>query len=300
MCNQYFPGRLDRFCAEKNFGGNSPFNTAQKQKQNLFQQQQHNDRRKQFNRTRELSRGELPLLSCLSNFLIWTTATARATRQQHLFSCQTLVHPWWTTARNQNIFFKSWPTSSSLVFLSLSLSLSLARFLVFSFFQPYFTINPAMFDHQTWDYKSLQKLCKTLNLKQTGQRGQLIKRLQEFHKEHASSRFGAGAFANIGVQVYTSPTKSKARVSQKFLSPCINRSNGEPILKHESCYPYDISEMASTARTPIRSSSKPPRTPKSSARRIAFSPYNQVRIIPHRLDHLKGSPVSRALDMSED
>jgi hypothetical protein len=157
-----------------------------------------------------------------------------------------------------------------------------------------------MFDHATWDYKSLQKLCKTLNLKQNGTRAKLINRLQTFHREHASNRFGAGAFANIGVQVYSSPTKTKTRVSKKFLSPCINRSTGEPILKRESSFTCEPHELASTARTPIRSSAKKaPRTPKSSARRIAFSPYNQVRIIPHRLD-LKGSPCARALNMSEE
>ena len=155
-----------------------------------------------------------------------------------------------------------------------------------------------MFDHATWDYKSLQKLCKTLNLKQTGTRAKLIVRLQAFHKEHASNRFGAGAFANIGVQVYSSPTKSKTRVSKKFLSPCINRSNGDPILKKVSSFVDDSEGFASTSRTPIRSGKKAPRTPRSSARRIAFSPYNQVRIIPHRLD-LKGSPVARGLDMSD-
>ena len=165
--------------------------------------------------------------------------------------------------------------------------------------QPYFTINPAMFDHATWDYKSLQKLCKTLNLKQIGTRAKLISRLQNFHREHASNRFGAGAFANIGVQVYSSPTKSKTRVSKKFLSPCINRSTGEPILKKQSSFTCEPHEMASTSRTPIRSNKKAPRTPRSSARRIAFSPYNQVRIIPHRLD-LKGSPVVRSLNMAEE
>ena len=131
-----------------------------------------------------------------------------------------------------------------------------------------------MFDHSTWDYKSLQKLCKTLGVKQTGTREKIIARLQQFHKEHPTSeRFGAGAFANIGVQVYSSPTKTKPRVSRKFLSPMVNRSRGNSILK--------------------------PQTPGSrrQAKRICFSPYNQVHIIPHRLD-LK-SPV-RAMDLDDD
>ena len=171
--------------------------------------------------------------------------------------------------------------------------------------QPYFTINPSMFDHATWDYRSLQKLCKTLGLKQTGTKQKLISRLQTFHHEHRSNRFGAGAFANIGVQVYSSPTKSRTRVKREFLSPMVSRATGSPILKKRSsfvdadCYDDDLSSqgLASTARTPIRSTSHSSCKPRSTARKICFSPYNQVHIIPHRLD-LK-SPV-RAMDLDDD
>jgi hypothetical protein len=162
-----------------------------------------------------------------------------------------------------------------------------------------------MFDHATWDYRSLQKLCKTLGLKQTGTRQKLISRLQVFHREHASNRFGAGAFANIGVQVYSSPTKTKTRVKREFLSPMVSRATGSPILKKRSsfvdadCYDDDLASqgLASTARTPIRSTSRSSRKPRSTAKKICFSPYNQVHIIPHRLD-LK-SPV-RAMDLDDD
>jgi hypothetical protein len=173
-----------------------------------------------------------------------------------------------------------------------------------NFAEPYFTINPSMFDHKTWDYRSLQKLCKTLGLKQTGTRQKLIARLQKFHRDHASNRFGAGAFANIGVQVYSSPTKTKTRVSAKFLSPRVKKATGSPILKKHSsfvdddCMDVDLEDseyFASTARTPIRNSSS--RKPRSKAARICFSPYNQVHIIPHRLD-LK-SPV-RSMDFEDD
>lgn len=156
-----------------------------------------------------------------------------------------------------------------------------------------------MFDHATWDYRSLQKLCRTLGLKQNGTRQNLIQRLQRFHRENSSDHFGAGAFANIGVQVYSSPSKRRTRVSKKFLSPCVRRATGSPILKRESSFAgEETSCMSPEPRAGgIRCRSSVKR--RSSAKRICFSPYNQVRLIPHRHD-LQGSPVVRSMDFGDD
>jgi hypothetical protein len=84
----------------------------------------------------------------------------------------------------------------------------------------------------------------------------------------------------------------------------VKKATGSPILKKHSsfvdddCMDVDLEDseyFASTARTPIRNSSS--RKPRSKAARICFSPYNQVHIIPHRLD-LK-SPV-RSMDFEDD
>ena len=125
----------------------------------------------------------------------------------------------------------------------------------------YFTINPAMLDGSEWSVANLRKLCGDLGIKSTGSRSSLVRRLQRYHKENATQKFGAGAFAGIGVQLYSSPTKTTGpRVNKRFISPMIHRADGTPILKRQSCP-----------------------TPRS-AKRIVFSPYNQVQLVPNRLD----------------
>ena len=127
----------------------------------------------------------------------------------------------------------------------------------------YFTINPSCLSDKEWSVENLRKLCTDLRIKATGGRMTLVRRLQRYHKENATQKFGAGAFAAIGVQLYSSPTKTTGpRVNARFISPMITRACGTPILK---------------TRNGDRSGNQ-------SAKRIAFSPYNQVQLVPNRLD----------------
>jgi|UPI00048DCB8A hypothetical protein len=175
--------------------------------------------------------------------------------------------------------------------------------------QGYFTLNPGCFDLQSWEYKSLQKLCNKLKVKCTGSRDDLVRRLVDFHNAHRGS-FGAGAFHNIGVDIH-SPNKTTFKVDSKYVSPMVCRSNGDSILKRvESANKFfnddsvfsrmDIDEDVVMEepveqKTPHRNRTpcKTPRSKKTggkSAKRIAFSPYNQVKLIPNRRDVRLYSP----------
>ena len=175
--------------------------------------------------------------------------------------------------------------------------------------QGYFTLNPGCFDLQSWEYKSLQKLCNKLNVKSTGSRDDLVRRLISFHNAHRGS-FGAGAFHNIGVDIH-SPNKTTFKVDSKYVSPMVCRSNGTSILKRvedaNKCFDENsvLSRMdidgdvdmgePQEQKTPERHKTpcKTPRSKKTggkSAKRIAFSPYNQVKLIPNRRDVKVFSP----------
>ena len=179
--------------------------------------------------------------------------------------------------------------------------------------QGYFTLNPGCFDLQSWEQKSLQKLCAKLGIKAKGSREDLVRRLQQFHNDHRAA-FGAGAFHNIGVDIH-SPNKTSFKVDEKYVSPMVCRSNGGSILKRLkdannalALDSMDIAEDIDTddvlmqgnenysnggTKTPSRTPQKTPSrktTGGKSARRIAFSPYNQVKLIPNRRDVKLYSP----------
>ena len=179
--------------------------------------------------------------------------------------------------------------------------------------QGYFTLNPGCFDLQSWEQKSLQKLCAKLGIKAKGSREDLVRRLQQFHNDHRAA-FGAGAFHNIGVDIH-SPNKTSFKVDEKYVSPMVCRSNGGSILKRLqdannalALDRMDIAEDIDTddvlmqgnenysnggTKTPSRTPKKPQSrktTGGKSARRIAFSPYNQVKLIPNRRDVKLYSP----------
>ena len=178
--------------------------------------------------------------------------------------------------------------------------------------QGYFTLNPGCFDLKSWEIKSLQKLCAKLGIKSKGNRDELVRRLQQFHNDHRAA-FGAGAFHNIGVDIH-SPNKTSFKVDEKYVSPMVCRSNGGSILKklqeandmlalERMDIAVDDEDTLMTGdsgnfntggtKTPSRTPQKTPRrktTGGKSARRIAFSPYNQVKLIPNRRDVKMYSP----------
>jgi hypothetical protein len=174
--------------------------------------------------------------------------------------------------------------------------------------QGYFTLNPGCFDLQSWEFKSLQKLCSKLNVKSTGSRDDLVRRLIQFHNAHRGS-FGSGAFHNIGVDIH-SPNKTTFKVDSKYVSPMVCRSNGDSILKRvelaNEMFPGGVERMDIDEDVTMEEVGNPPKTPmrtpcktpnrktdgKSTAKRIAFSPYNQVKLIPNRKDVKLYSPSS--------
>eukprot|EP00943_MAST-04B_sp_MAST-4B-sp1_P005442 g5442.t1 len=184
--------------------------------------------------------------------------------------------------------------------------------------QGYFTLNPGCFDLKSWEQKSLQKLCAKLGIKTKGNREDLVRRLQQFHNDHRAA-FGAGAFHNIGVDIH-SPNKTSFKVDEKYVSPMVCRSNGGSILKrlqeannalaidrmdivedidaddvvmNGMSENYNNNNNNGGSKTPSRTPQKTPRrktTGGKSAKRIAFSPYNQVKLIPNRRDVKLYSP----------
>ena len=71
-----------------------------------------------------------------------------------------------------------------------------------------------MLDGSEWSVANLRKLCGDLGIKNTGSRSSLVRRLQRYHKENATQKFGAGAFAGIGVQLYSRPQRRRGQGEQ--------------------------------------------------------------------------------------
>lgn len=148
--------------------------------------------------------------------------------------------------------------------------------------QKFFAFNPSTFDDpELWTQRDLQRLCSKLGLRATGSRADLVHRLQVWHRSSHSDpecAWPAGKFTMLGVSVYQAPAapaspapaspaplspKRQLAVSPRFLSPLMGRKKTRP-------------------RTPssiLRQGEAP-----SSAKRVMFSPYNGIHLIPHRED----------------
>eukprot|EP00743_Colponemidia_sp_Colp-15_P005252 GILK01005651.1.p1 GENE.GILK01005651.1~~GILK01005651.1.p1 ORF type:complete len:167 (-),score=17.30 GILK01005651.1:165-665(-) len=150
--------------------------------------------------------------------------------------------------------------------------------------EPYVTFNPGLLDDvQAWPWRSLQKLCKKLNLPSKAKREILVAQLREWHEkrfdtENLYSDRGSN-FALMPVKV--NENQDKANVSPRLLGPLRQRSatlpDGTPraILKAKSAYS--------------------PNTPANDRKKsLCFSPFNGVKIISPRAS-LFESPVSPML-----
>jgi SAP domain len=138
-------------------------------------------------------------------------------------------------------------------------------------------LNPGCFDDvNAFKYRDLQQLAKHVGVPANGKRTDLVKRLQKWHRTQFSDirdeRDAASNFTLLKVDVI-SPT-SGPKVEPALLSPLIKkprkRADGTPV----------------GILTPSKTNRRRAATPGASAKkRIKFSCFNGVKIIPDRETH---------------
>lgn len=180
-----------------------------------------------------------------------------------------------------------------------------------------FTINPSTFeDELIWSYADLQKLCKALEIKASGKRIELVKRLQEWHKartDDGHSLLGEGeqnyplnvngsnfSIYKMYIQPRTTGVLNSVPSSPQKSTSCATSNEPSSIKKVTSLVGLSESSPLVVSPTLLRplAPTTPVRTPSKSilkapgsegkASRIKFSPYNGTKVIPNRRDEIKG------------
>ena len=109
--------------------------------------------------------------------------------------------------------------------------------------------------------------------------------LKQWHRDnsHNPSRISAN-FALLGVSVMLPAEHGKSPepiVSPRFLSP-LRRKRTKSRLSMSAKAPRDATPPRSILKR--QAARAPPKTATPGSRRLMFSPYNMVKLIPHRAD----------------
>ena len=141
----------------------------------------------------------------------------------------------------------------------------------------YFSINPELLE--TWHYRDVQKLCKTIGLSAKGSKSALLDRLSKWNKAGRSWETAeCGRFALIGVRISTP--------EQELFSPIKRNKKVRSILKRNgsSCAttPFEAGTKTGGAPERERSRTATPCDMTKSKGRLMFSPYNMVTVIPRK------------------
>jgi len=154
----------------------------------------------------------------------------------------------------------------------------------------YFAVNPDLLDENIWSYRQLQCLAKRVGVKANGSRAVLVERLQQWHKngnpavdddsssdtenKPPSKQTDESNFHML--QVNLSKQKMLC-TSPRLLSPFGKSQRFES----ECGTPSSILKSKQACTTPDRRTT-PGDLTASAKKRLEFSPYNKVALVPPR------------------
>ena len=169
--------------------------------------------------------------------------------------------------------------------------------------QEYFSLNPGLFSERTqWSYQSLKSLCKELGLGGAGKRSDLELKLQRWHVARTecdenlvpSNDFEENLPMNVlgsNFNVLKMMPPSKKGGKNKKRQPLIPIVSSESEDKENYCCvsPVRINCPGTPAKSILKQDSKFEHCPPSATKmqNISFSPYNKVRVIPHRIFNIE-------------
>lgn len=197
----------------------------------------------------------------------------------------------------------------------------------------YITFNPDLFqDSNQWSYRDLQRLCKRLTLPANGSRDVLVERLHCWHRtkftepkaigdrtmgtfesdmqssmdeENLEINTMANNFAMLSVQVKSTPMSVRRRKTSLLTesSKAINAEAGQlrPLRQIlEPVIPETPSRGILKKQRVVEPEEGIVRGSSTRPSRIAFSPFNAVKVIPHRLSHVTVNLMEQFSDHSFD
>ena len=170
--------------------------------------------------------------------------------------------------------------------------------------EEYFTLNPGLFSEKTqWTYQNLKSLCKELGLGGNGKRCELEAKLENWHLMRA--RGGEtlvpsqddvenlpmnvlGSNFNILKIVPPTEREQKGNRNKKRLA-LITPIESEN--KENYCCVSPVRNLcpATPVKSILKQDSRSENCPVSATKLhgIKFSPFNKVRVIPHRIFHIE-------------
>ena len=165
--------------------------------------------------------------------------------------------------------------------------------------QEYFSLNPGLFSEKTqWSYQNLKSLCKELGLGGGGNRIDLELKLQRWHVARTESDENLvpsndceenlpmnvlGSNFNVLKIVPPSKRGGKNRKRQPLIPVVSSDSDNK---ENYCCISPPRNNCPGTpAKSILKQDSRFEKCPPSATKmqNISFSPYNKVRVIPHRI-----------------
>jgi hypothetical protein len=170
--------------------------------------------------------------------------------------------------------------------------------------QEYYSLNPGMFSEKTqWTYQNLKSLCKELGLGGAGKRCELEAKLQEWHLTRAEGENLVpsqdheenlpmnvlGSNFNILKIIPPSERSQKGNRSKKRQSLIPSLMSADDKENYNCTSPVRSFCPATPGKSILKQDSRLVNCPVSATKLhgIKFSPFNKVRIIPHRIFHVE-------------
>lgn len=170
--------------------------------------------------------------------------------------------------------------------------------------EEYFTLNPGLFSEKTqWTYQNLKSLCKELGLGGNGKRCELEAKLENWHLQRA--RGGETLVpsqddvenlpmnvlgSNFNILKIVPPTQreqkgNRNKKRQALITPLESEN------KENYCCVSPVRSVcpATPVKSILKQDSRSENCPVSATKlhAIKFSPFNKVRVIPHRIFHIE-------------
>lgn len=168
--------------------------------------------------------------------------------------------------------------------------------------EEYFSLNPGVFSEKTqWSYQNLKSLCKELGLGGSGKRCELEAKLQRWHLSRAEGENlvpSAENEENLPMNVLGSnfnilkivpPTERELKGNRNKRKPSLQSIEIDNKENYCCRSPTQLKFPVTPSKSILKQDSRSENCPVSASKMngIKFSPFNKVRIIPHRIFHFE-------------
>lgn len=180
--------------------------------------------------------------------------------------------------------------------------------------QEYFSINPGLFSEKNqWTYQNLKSLCKELGLGGAGKRSELELKLQRWHvarteedenlvpsKDYEENLPMNVLGSNFNILKIVPPNQNGNKKTKR--GPLIPPLDYDDKENYNCVSPIRNNCPGTPGKSILKQDSRYETCPPSASKlqNISFSPFNKVRVIPHRIFDIESFDENENSDIEED